>query len=100
MSRPIILVFIGVLIAHGALVQLLWTNVGGGLLWNVIAALAWVLGFAGPLYLLGLASYLMVRAEENRHVAPDRWIGTFLLFLVLPIGIVLIQRRIRRLASN
>lgn len=57
----------------------------------------WFLGVAAPLYICWVAARSLVAAEEGHRLKWDRNIGTFLLFYFLPIGLIFIQMRLRRL---
>lgn len=57
----------------------------------------WMLGVAAPFYICGVASRSLVMAEHGPQFSRGRGIGTFFLFYFLPIGIIFIQTRLRRL---
>lgn len=67
------------------------------ILYRIVAVLGWVFGLAGPLIIIISCTRLLIRLEQERGGAAHETIGTFLSFFFLPIGIVGLQRRIRRL---
>ena len=97
--RLVLLAFVGALVAHGC-VWLLWVIPDGDPVWVALATVTWILGFMGPIYLLIYASRALVMAETGKPVPLDRWLGTLLLFLCLPIGVIFIQRRVRKIAME
>ncbi len=64
-----------------------------------VLMILWLLGVAAPLYICGIASRSLVAAEQGREFSRGRCVGTFLLFYLLPIGIIFIQTRLRRLLA-
>jgi hypothetical protein len=61
--------------------------------------LFWVLAVAATFYLLWFGANTLVAAEQNCPVRLDQYLGTFLEFLLLPIGVLFLQRRVRALYS-
>lgn len=59
-----------------------------------------MIGLACVIALMWVASWRLVSREGRAHPAADRCVGTFLLFLFLPFGIVVLQRRIRTVGSR
>ncbi len=60
-------------------------------------AILWILAAAAPIYVCAVGSRSLVKAE---HVGQPGWarsFGTFILFYLLPLGIIFIQMRLRRL---
>ncbi len=66
----------------------------------ILGSMAWLAGFASPLYIMGTAARGLVYAEEGHAVAFNRAIGTFFMFAFLPLGIYFLQRRLRRLPTG
>jgi hypothetical protein len=69
------------------------------ILYRVVAVLGWLFGLAGPLIVMVSCTRLLIRLEQEKGGAAHETIGTFLSFFFLPIGIVGLQRRIRRLGG-
>lgn len=99
-SKKLVLsVFVGALVAHGVLVQLLWAQPSSDESFTALATVTWILGFIGPLYLMGVASSSLAGFDKTRSATIETWIGTFILFACLPIGVIFIQRRLRKLIA-
>ena len=60
----------------------------------------WMLGFFSPLAIVLLSSRLLVKIENEGTIKLDQFIGTFLAMFLLPIGIILLQPRIRQLRTT
>ena len=60
----------------------------------------WTLGFFSPLAVVLLSSRLLVKIENEGAIKLDQFIGTFLAMFLLPIGIILLQPRIRQLRTT
>ena len=59
----------------------------------------WFVGFVGPILIVIQSARLLVQMENDGNSEVDQVIGTFLAMFLLPIGILLVQPRIRRLRS-
>ena len=54
-------------------------------------------GMVATIYILRFGAMTLVAAERGQPVRIDHYLGTFLLFYVLPIGVLFLQRRLRKL---
>jgi len=59
----------------------------------------WTFAVAATLYLLWFGARTLVATEEKRSVRLDQYLGTLFEFLVLPIGVLFLQKRVRALFS-
>lgn len=59
----------------------------------------WVLAVVATFYLLWFGARTLVAAEERRPVRFGQYLGTLLEFLLLPIGVLFLQNRVRALLS-
>lgn len=94
------LAFLCTLAAHVILFPILTNSSADSWYWGAMAAVTWSLGFFGPLYVIWSASSLLVTIEERRPASIDRSIGTFLMLFFLPVGVLFVQKRVRRLMSG
>lgn len=61
----------------------------------------WMLAVMATFYLPWFGARTLVVAEERRPVRFDQYLGTLFEFLILPIGVLFLQKRVRALfASN
>lgn len=65
----------------------------------VVFLVFWVLAVVATFYLLWFGARALVAAEERRPVRLDQYLGTFLEFLLLPVGVLFLQKRVRALFS-
>lgn len=60
----------------------------------------WMVAVVATFYLLWFGARTLVAAEERRPVRLDQYLGTLLELLVLPIGVLFLQKRVRALLSS
>lgn len=69
-----------------------WVYILGGII-LLIAITAW-------LYALNFLARTLVRAERESHITPSEYYGEFVMALVFPVGIWILQPRINALYRN
>ncbi|MEM8983828.1 MAG: hypothetical protein AAGC71_12430 [Pseudomonadota bacterium] len=62
-------------------------------------ASGWAIGFFGPLYIYWNGAKALVDRETGTDSSFSRYVGTLVLFMFMPIGILLIQSRLRCLSQ-
>jgi hypothetical protein len=65
-----------------------------------LGLIAWFYGILATLHLVACGARALVEHEEGGRVPLDRWIGTFLSFFFLPIGVLWIQPRLRSVGTG